>query len=310
MTKENDKDKHKNIADETHLELSTSPNTYRENQVINKSKDRDTSNIYCGNCGNIGHVYRKCRFPITSCGVILYKINPEYVENDNKIDRFLFLLIQRKDTLGYIEFLRGKYDEHNLGYITKLVETMTIDEIDKIKKHTFDELWNMLWFNKNIKQYQTEYDISSKKFNNLKNGKFFKIGDIIKNANLKYLEKEWGFPKGRRNLRESDYDCALREFQEETGFKREEYEILRNIRPVEEIFYGSNNIRYKHIYHIALSKCERDITLDPENYYQITEVGNISWFTLNEALERIRPYNVEKKEVLKKVNKLLINNNC
>ena len=61
---------------------------------------------------------------------------------------------------------------------------------------------------------------------------------------------------------------------------------------------------------IALSKCKRDITLDPENYYQITEVGNISWFTLNEALERIRPYNVEKKEVLKKVNKLLINNNC
>ena len=57
-----------------------------------------------------------------------------------------------------------------------------------------------------------------------------------------------GFQKGRRNLRESDYDCALREFQEETGFERNEYEILRNIRPVEEIFYGSNNIRYKHVY--------------------------------------------------------------
>ena len=90
----------------------------------------------------------------------------------------------------------------------------------------------MLWFNKNIKQYQTEYDVSSKKFNNLKNGKFFKLNEIIKNSNLKYLEKEWGFPKGRRNLRESDYDCALREFQEETGFERNEYEILRNIRPV------------------------------------------------------------------------------
>jgi len=128
MTNENDKDKgkvKKKIADESHLELSTSPNTYRENEVLNKSKEKDMSNIYCGNCGNIGHVYRKCRFPITSCGVILYKINPEYVENKDKIDRFLFLLIQRKDTLGYIEFLRGKYDEHNLGYITKLIETMT-----------------------------------------------------------------------------------------------------------------------------------------------------------------------------------------
>ena len=59
-----------------------------------------------------------------------------------------------------------------------------------------------------------------------------------------------GISKGRRNLKESDYDCAIREFQEETGIKEGEYYILKNIKPVEEIFYGSNNIRYKHIYYI------------------------------------------------------------
>ena len=92
--------------------------------------------------------------------------------------------------------------------------------------------------------------------------------------------------------------------------KKDEYEILRNIRPVEEIFYGSNNIRYKHIYYIAESKLERELQIDPENKHQRTEIGNIGWYTLNEALQKIRPYNKEKKDVLIKVNKLLINNNC
>ena len=67
------------------------------------------------------------------------------------------------------------------------------------------------------------------------------------------------FQKERRNLRETDYDCAIREFEEESSLNKEEYEILRNIRPVEEIFYGSNNIRYKHIYYIAESKLNRKL---------------------------------------------------
>tara|TARA_B100000989_G_C19485992_1_gene447476 strand:- start:16 stop:960 length:945 start_codon:yes stop_codon:yes gene_type:complete len=302
------------------LDLSTSPNFYRENNIQNNvinnnnnnnnNNNRRDRNIFCGNCGNLGHTYRRCTFPVTSCGVILFKINDDYVKNDLKDGRYKFLLIQRKDTLGYVEFLRGKYDEQNKGYITKLLETMTFSEIEKISKHTFDELWNMLWLNKKIKQYQTEYDISKGKFENLKCGKYYLLSELISNSNISYVEREWGFPKGRRNLRESDYDCAIREFQEESGLKKDEYEILRNIRPVEEIFYGSNNIRYKHIYYIAESKLKRELQIDPENKHQRTEIGNIGWYTLNEALQKIRPYNKEKKDVLIKVNKLLINNNC
>ena len=50
---------------------------------------------------------------------------------------------------------------------------MTQGEVENIKKYSFDELWNMLWLNKNIKQYQTEYEISKRKFNNLMNNKYF-----------------------------------------------------------------------------------------------------------------------------------------
>ena len=35
-----------------------------------------------------------------------------------------------------------------------------------------------------------------------------------------WTEQEWGFPKGRRNFQEKDYDCAIREFTEETGYSK------------------------------------------------------------------------------------------
>lgn len=300
-------------SDFSDIDLSTSPNVYREERLMHREKEfkrrgKDFTTIYCGNCGNLGHTYRRCKFPITSCGVILYRINPDYVDINE--DKFQYLLIQRKDTLGYVEFMRGKYDELNKEYIIKLFETMTLDEVEKIQKYSFDELWNMLWLNKNIKQYQTEYDNSYRKFKNLLSNKYFMFSKLLEVANIRYEEKEWGFPKGRRNLRESDYDCALREFEEETNYQADDYSILRNIKPVEEIFYGSNNIKYKHIYYIAKSVRAKELEVDPTNYFQFTEVGNIDWLTLKESLEKIRPYNVEKKDVLIKVNKLLFSNNC
>ena len=45
----------------------------------------DYRNTFCGNCGNIGHTYKRCHLPITSCGVILYKTNEKH-NHDNKTD--------------------------------------------------------------------------------------------------------------------------------------------------------------------------------------------------------------------------------
>ena len=293
-------------------DLSTSPNTYRENLKV-----RETRNIYCGNCGKLGHTYRKCKFPVTSCGIILYKNNKffepvldEHGDVINNHERYYFLLIRRKDTLGYVEFLRGKYDEKNEEYLVKIFKTMTQSEIERIKTLDFSQLWNELWSHRNYKQYQVEYENSKTKFDNLRESKYLNLDSIIEKAEIVFTEKEWGFPKGRRNIKESDYDCAMREFQEETGFQSDEYTILKNIKPVEEIFYGSNDIRYKHIYYIAECLSERKIKVDPENKYQVKEIGGIEWFNLNDALSKIRPYNMEKKDVLRKVHKLLLTNNC
>jgi len=275
-----------------------------------RKKSGEYQNTFCGNCGNLGHTYKRCNLPITSCGVILFKNNENFNEKDKLDDRYRYLLIQRKDTLGFIEFLRGKYRENDYKYIQQLLEMMTVCEIDKLKKHTFDELWNILWFNRNMNHYKNEYEDSKKKFNRIKERNEHSLEELIMKSNITYIEKDWGFPKGRRNLRETDYDCSLREFEEETGYQRDEYNVLKNIAPIEEVFYGSNGVKYKHTYYIGQSNKDIELKIDPENFHQCTEISKVGWFSLAESLQKIRHYNEEKKKVLKKVNKLLKNNNC
>jgi hypothetical protein len=56
---------------------------------------------YCNNCSTSGHTFNACKFPITSVGIIAFRYNDKQVLE--------YLLIRRKDTIGYIEFIRGKY---------------------------------------------------------------------------------------------------------------------------------------------------------------------------------------------------------
>ena len=108
---------------------------------------------------------------------------------------------------------------------------------------------------------------------------------------------EWGF-QGRRNIKESDIDCAVREFEEESGYKKNSYKIITDIEREEELFSGTNNIRYKHIYYIGQSLYDAPLYVNKDNFSQVSEISNINWFTFEEAISKIRDYNKEKKEAL------------
>ena len=82
---------------------------------------------YCNNCGNEGHYYRECRYPIMSYGIILY--------DDSEKENIKIVLIERKNTLSYIEFLRGKYDINNNEYIQLLFDRMNNEEKNLILNH-------------------------------------------------------------------------------------------------------------------------------------------------------------------------------
>ena len=182
-----------------------------------------------------------------------------------------------------------------------------------IIENDFDGLWDLLWLSKHSKQYQNEYNNSKRKFNTLKEGitVFDKKIDLelINNEAIKLYENpEWGFPKGRRNLKETDRQCAVREFSEETGLSLDDYIIQERIPTFCETFTGTNNIRYKHIYFIAKWNSEKEVAVDPNNFSQMSEISDIRWFNLKDSVESIRTYNKEKRDMIKSVDKYLISN--
>ena len=256
---------------------------------------------FCNNCGKNGHLYQYCNDPITSVGVIAYK------KDDKELK---YLMICRKDTLGYIDFLRGRYTLNNIEYISSLIDIMTNDEKKLLLIQDFENLWSELWGSNVGIQYRGEESSAKEKFLKLKKGYFidnifYNLEKIIKNSISCWIEPEWGFPKGRRNYQEKDLFCGLREWSEETGYDESSINIITNILPYEEIFIGSNYKCYKHKYYIGSIK-DNDLNI---NNFQETEVSKVEWKTFQECKDSIRNYNLEKINLIEKVNAFLTENN-
>jgi 8-oxo-dGTP pyrophosphatase MutT (NUDIX family) len=263
------------------------------NMNINANK---TLNI-CNNCGKQGHLFHQCKLPITSYGILSFK-------KDEK-GELRFLMIRRKDSFGYIDFIRGKYSPHNIYQIQNMVNEMSIHEKRRIIEEPFEKLWHDMWGDITNTQYKNEEVLSFKKFESIKTGITINndtvtLNNIIEKSNTKWEETEWEFPKGRRNYKEKDLECALREFEEETGITQDKINVIENVLPFEEIFIGTNYKSYKHKYFLA--HMNYDGLLDN---YQKTEVSKMDWKTYEECLNCIRPYNLEKKKLITNIYKVL-----
>lgn len=255
----------------------------------------------CRNCGINGHLYKDCIHPIMSFGIICYDI-----DENNKIR---YLMIQRKDSLSFMEFIRGKYNTSDIVYIKQLISAMTSNEKLLIVKKSFDDIWNYAWYQNNSSniKHTTEYIESKHKFEYLNSNNL--INNILHSAhNIIDQEQEWGFPKGRRKLKENDLDCAIREFCEETRLISDDIEIKEDIVPFEEIFFGTNNVLYKHTYYIAKIKNSNvPIFIDYNCIEQIREVRALMWFSFEEVLNHIKAYNIERHEIIKETDKIIKN---
>ena len=174
-----------------------------------------------------------------------------------------------------------------------------------------NDLWKKIWVNENELSplYKNEEEQSKEKFNQLVKGVTsnygkYNLDELIEESSSihSWKEPEWGFPKGRRNNYENDYDCALREFEEETGIKGKKLRNIQNLIPFEEIFTGSNYKSYKHKYYVMNIgyKDSTDISA-----FQKSEVSKIEWKNYKQCLEDIRFYNMEKKTLLKKIHNCL-----
>ena len=279
------------------------------------SLQQKKKDIQCINCGTYGHTSKYCNFPTTSYGIICYKIN------GIDIDTIKYLMIQRKDTLCYVEFIRGKYEIENKDYIIKLFERMTHHERELIRQNTFEYLWSSLWIDN--KKRNTDYKITREKFNIIKNGYIIKpidlnkphifvdINYIIDQCQKVRLEQEWEFPKGRRKVGEDDFTCAKREFEEESGLSLGNLQFIDVYKNYEEVYLSINKIRYRNVFylakHIDYNKSDKEDTLlyNENNAHQMKEVRDVKWMSSMEVIDKIRDRYCEKIEMFRMIDETI-----
>ena len=101
-----------------------------------------------------------------------------------------------------------------------------------------------------------------------------------------------------KNKNEKNYECAMRELEEETNIKNTDYELIENIIPIIENFIGENDVNYRNIYYIGICKNTDNIRIDKNNIHQKNEISNINIVTKEEAKRLLRKYNTTKYETL------------
>lgn len=307
---------------------------------IKKYQKKD---VFCTNCESCGHSSKYCPQPIASYGIIMLNIcidesikselikmfenvtvnmqddtHTEITINDYEDiglfamfkNSFEILMVQRKHSLGFIEFVRGRYIVENVDNIIYLFKQMTHDEIKLIKESiSFDDLWNYLWgpYVSNV-TYYNDYQVSKEKYMKLKmaNSSYLNLTFYVNQVIPDYKCGEWGFPKGRKNSCEINKACAIREFTEETNYKESEY-ILLPIEPIEELITGTNGINYKHVYYVAMLIGDNVPYLDQNNPHQINEIGGIDFFSYCDAIKIIRDYHKDKLRIINQLYMYIMN---
>jgi 8-oxo-dGTP pyrophosphatase MutT (NUDIX family) len=272
-----------------------------------EGKSVTSSGIVCSNCGGSGHVYRLCTHPVSSYGIICFRlvvvadaVRPQY------------LMVQRKDSLGFVEFVRGKYDTDDLEYIGAMLGNMTREERDKVLHAAgIEVLWEHLWRDMSTPPGSQPKSVNKpafiKDFEDAR-AKYLRIQgrlhELLRRYPSEIQETEWGFPKGRRNMNESDIDCAFREFQEETGLSHRHLKLAKDLTSVEELFRGSNGVCYRHCYFVAKASPKLLATCGADGSYQHVngEIRAVQWFDYDACMRKIRDAYPQRRDLLRRVH--------
>lgn len=229
------------------------------------------------------------------------------------------LMIKKKYTYAFFDFVFCKYKKRDEYRLYKLFEQMSLQEKSDILKLDFDKLWCRIRikipdqpnynaknpFIKNKNDAWNTYTNKKNKFNNnfINNDKGRRLKKIINGT--KSIDYIWEIPKGRPQLNEKPINTAIREFYEETDIGIDKYTFLLHINPITES-YIVNKCQYKHTYFVAVAN---QFNWDPElnfsSHEQSLEVENIQWVSLDKANFLNLKYAEPKLRILKLLKKVI-----
>jgi 8-oxo-dGTP pyrophosphatase MutT (NUDIX family) len=286
--------------------------------------------VICSNCSGKGHLFKDCKKPVQSFGVLGWTLRPKdgssFLSWIVPSDRFslisrmrelyrtgryelLVCLIQRRHTISYEAFVRGKFtvDELDSHYLR-----MTVNERAEILEKPWNVLYDDIMNHKGSDGKASPY--VARERNRAKNLYDLVIDDFPRDIDLPIediiLEPTWEFPKGRKFADESEEDCAFREFEEETSIPQRDASSVSPNDPIwlQERFCGLNKRMYVNQYLVALiDPRSNGPFLDPENKGQCAEVKDAKWFTFENATSKLHSFHPEKLECLQKSHEIITN---
>jgi hypothetical protein len=242
--------------------------------------------------------------PITSYGGIL-----RFVDGINESE---YLLIKPDDSASYIDLVRGTYRESQLYF---MIQELPLDARERLLKYAND--YDTLWVDLHMKEADGSiYEFGKEAF--LKIAPHFKkLFELVPSVDPegKYL---FGFAKGRPQfyntsdfsvipnleetskpsrtiIPESPFDCAIREFKEESNG----IDLLKDCQllfsePIIEKYLGSNSKNYQTDYFVFQTNVKHELkqfeTKDtPIRKISTDEISEIRWVPLSELHKYLRP---------------------
>ena len=248
----------------------------------------------------------------------MMKYNCGAVGFTNDTGGIKYLLVKKKYTYVFINLLLGRYQVKKSGITLDL---SLISNMERILLIRFPmKLIYLEYFtggNKKGVELQRFAKYTANKWNMFRkwtNGQWLNGKERTGNNYEQYLmsmilspQLMWEIPKGLKNKNETKYECARREFLEETGYR---CKILKRIIPkIEKSYYGGKT----HITNYYLAKiCDANIdnaNIDNEVTDRVTdeqEIDITSWFCIEEI--NIMPMELAKKKIIQEFHKMINKN--
>lgn len=242
----------------------------------------------CSNCNVPGHLKVACLKPRISCGVIPWR----YSHVSKQIE---YLMIQRRDSIAFVDICRGNFQLNNKKYIIKLLRNCRLDELQKLHGNIIDVGSIGSWVTSISNKLRMLYDMPwfAYEVNRIM---------VMKKMGRLPLSLGWGFPKGKRNFNESDLKCARREFEEETGYRfiRGRWDWTNansgKLMKIKEMFTGTNGLRYEYRFYVA--ECTDlflpDPIVNPDVPNQFYEVRDVKWISHDDVLQYLERPSAKK----------------
>ncbi len=218
---------------------------------------------------------------------------------DNKL-----VVVKRRYSYPFFDLVWGKYTLKNMEKFKSMFNRMSATEKKLIKTFNFDVMWIYIWGDIPDKYIPNKFRLSYEFRKSIFDKNFSDIKENIENRNLlmKIIDESdtrpdcWEIPKGKKemisksfnvstNSLEKDYECAIREFMEETNMRREDFEIISTSN-VFKYEYKRNGTTYEFRYYLAEAKNIDNIKINMANADQVNEIEEVAVMSLYEIKGR------------------------